>query len=210
MLARGSRWAAAVTAVVAMGGCGWGGDDPGAQAPVSTSSSRDGAAAASPRDTDAVEVGAVEGAGQVGCGVARPAGAGEVDPASLPATDDGACAFVAVWFDLLDLGYRTGDRAAVEAASEPDCTACADLMSRHADVTGDGSRAQEQMFRISRLYADSSESGVVTVSFDYEVVAVPFAAGPKTGQSVEPVPRRPLRAVVVHGEDGWRMGEMGL
>lgn len=128
--------------------------------------------------------------------------------------------FVIDWFAALNDAYRTGELRRVEALSQPDCTACADFVTRLATVTVPGNRAASDVFTVRPLPDDgttaATEDDVAIVHFTYSVNAVELhqtSQSPGLGGVVDrtqPEPARQLRAALVRDESGWSMGEIGL
>ncbi len=132
--------------------------------------------------------------------------------------------FVSTWFATLNDAYRTGDVAGVEALTEPDCTACAEFVTRMVTVTVPGDRARADVFSVRTLpgtisagtiSAGAGGSDLVVVPFTYTVNAVELVSTspePGSGDEVETTqaePTRTLRAVLARQGSGWSMAEIG-
>ncbi len=148
---------------------------------------------------------------------AAPAGLGDQTPAT--EGSDETEEFVVAWFAALNDAYRTGDLRRVEAWSQPDCTACADFLTKLAGVTVPGNRAESDVFTVYPLpdagAAAPTDEDVAIVQFTYTVNAVDLhqiSQVPGLGGAVDrtqPESARQLRAVLVRDESGWSMGEIG-
>jgi len=75
--------------------------------------------------------------------------------AAVPATQDGAKAFVTYWFDSLNRALATGDVGLLQAASGPNCHTCANAIQVVKAGYADGGRLRGGLFTVREVTVDN-------------------------------------------------------
>jgi hypothetical protein len=131
----------------------------------------------------------------------------EPPSAATAATRDGATAFVKYWFDALNYAVSTGNTASVDAASGPDCEACAAASKAIKDAYQNGSALRGGGYTIRQITTDNFftvSEPKIDVVFDRS----PRSTVTATGQQITILPGTTFATAQVlleRSDNKWRM-----
>jgi len=107
--------------------------------------------------------------GETGQGLPPPPAAPAAPASAMPETLEGAIAYVQFWFETLSYTVASGDTRALDAASSPQCRACAAAREVVRDGYRDGARLRGGGYSVRAVTADdfwSTERPALRVVFD--------------------------------------------
>jgi len=146
----------------------------------------------------------------------EPTETGEaVAPPEMPAeareqTAEGAAVFAEHYFGVVEYAYASGDTAAIEALSEPECTSCINHISAIEDRSAAGERfAGVDLEILSAVPAPPDERGVVVAMTVREAPSQVLASDGEVVEEREGTGVTALNVYVSRAANEWRVFGVG-